>query len=217
MSAYAAGLPSVPVEKPLGRGRSKDVNTYTIVAPLTYDWETEYKTEWDTDIKAVDPLMLGLLRRLSPHTGEFKGEKYIRKIIVSVCNKAGKKPFVDHNGNVRCVVEDYAHQLHETLMFTCHMDTQGNSDGARTIVQENWGTGKLRSGTMHQNDTSKLTFSILGGDDKAGCYVLLNMIMAGKPGTYMFFSDQKHTPGKMPRSWPSSHMSFPLIGGTSLT
>lgn len=83
---------------------------------------------------------------------------------------------IDRHGNLIIKVGDDC-----GLVFTAHLDTVHRTNGfnqlllidkSQMLVADNPVTGKP---------------TVLGADDAAGMYILVEMIKAGKPGTYMFF------------------------------
>lgn len=66
-----------------------------------------------------------------------------------------------------------------TTCFTAHQDTVGNKLGTNSLVIDNVGLLSVEGG------------GVLGADDGSGMYVMIRMILAGKPGLYVFFSTEE--------------------------
>lgn len=65
------------------------------------------------------------------------------------------------------------------ILFSCHTDTVHHRDGRQTIHV-------TADNIAHLSKRSKQTSSCLGADDTAGCWLMLHMIAANVPGTYVF-------------------------------
>lgn len=79
---------------------------------------------------------------------------------------------VDNHNNLTLVIGD------SKVAFTCHTDTVDNKNGFN----------KLR---LVGNNLSVEGGGVLGADDGSGMYLMLKMIEAGKPGTYVFFDSEE--------------------------
>lgn len=66
-----------------------------------------------------------------------------------------------------------------TTCFTSHQDTVDNKLGVNKLVVDNAGLVSVRGG------------GVLGADCGAGMYIMIRMILAGKPGLYVFFSTEE--------------------------
>lgn len=67
-----------------------------------------------------------------------------------------------------------------TVMFSCHTDTVHGQNGMQKVFID-----KVK-GHMFAIDRHTLKKSILGADDAAGCWLMLEMIEAKIPGLYIF-------------------------------
>lgn len=76
-------------------------------------------------------------------------------------------------------------------LFSCHLDTVHSSFGHREVVTSD--TNLISSGEN----------TPLGADDGAGVWLLLEMIDAGVPGTYIFHSGEEK--GGIGSKWMSDH------------
>lgn len=66
-----------------------------------------------------------------------------------------------------------------TILFSCHTDTVHHDPGMQTL--------HVRDGMVSLSNKAKRKHSnCLGADDTAGCWILINMIRANVPGTYVF-------------------------------
>lgn len=86
---------------------------------------------------------------------------------------SGPTASVDRHGNL--IVQVGADN---GCVFTAHLDTVHRTGGQQTLLLVN--DDLMADGPDGQP-------SVLGADDAAGIYILSEMILAGKPGTYMFF------------------------------
>lgn len=92
------------------------------------------------------------------------------------------KPFVDDKGTVLAyVVQVYPCDMSHNVLWCAHIDTMHPKDAPvhQTIVHD-----KV-SGLIYKDDRDTLKMP-LGADNGAGCWLLLEMIRAKVPGTYLF-------------------------------
>lgn len=66
-----------------------------------------------------------------------------------------------------------------TILFSAHTDTVHRQDGRQTVACTADGIVTLSRRSRHQRNC-------LGADDTAGCWILINLIRANVPGTYIF-------------------------------
>lgn len=99
---------------------------------------------------------------------------------------------VDEAGNVWIAVGETSRTL-----FACHTDTVHRS------------TAKLKT---HVDSKGWLTATqygkpaVLGADDTAGCYIMRQMVLAQKPGLYIFHAGEEI--GCKGSAWANSHYDF---------
>lgn len=79
-----------------------------------------------------------------------------------------------------------------TNIFSCHTDTVDHVDGFREVLYD----GVTNMLTANGNE-------ILGADDGAGVYILLEMIEHNKPGRYIFHRDEEC--GGTGAAWIADH------------
>lgn len=77
-------------------------------------------------------------------------------------------------------------------MFSCHIDTVHHSDGMQRVKYD-----------REKKVYYKADKECLGADDTAGCWLLLEMIDAGVPGTYVFHRGEER--GGIGSSYISEH------------
>ncbi len=118
-----------------------------------------------------------------------KEDTIINIIAASIKQSTDRKLRVDGNGNASFEILDNGKL--STVMFTAHMDTV-SSVNDYTRIHLTTGPDAKDSGFLiakYNNDLSNRT--ILGADDKVGCYILLEMIKAKIPGLYYFFHGEE--------------------------
>lgn len=84
---------------------------------------------------------------------------------------------VDTYGNHFVVVGEGSRTL-----FSCHTDTVHRSSGRQKVSIDP---------TLNHAFVTEPESNCLGADDTAGCYIMLRMIYAGVPGTYVFHRDEE--------------------------
>ena len=154
------------------------------------------------DVKSIDPLLVSLLGKCTPH----KHEHHITNFIMQL-------PFVKENSKYRAHDKEMHNQIivvgDSNTLFSCHMDivgsvTKGNSD-KNTIdtifLMEQDKPDITNSGiyygakgfysTVNPTLIDTFTGCSLGADDKVGVYILLKMIEANIPGTYVFHTGEE--------------------------
>ena len=72
-------------------------------------------------------------------------------------------------------------------LFSCHIDTVHRSSGHQVVAWDE-GTGLFYKSEQGTPDDKEC----LGADDAAGIWLLLEMIDAGVPGTYIFHQNEEH-------------------------
>lgn len=119
-------------------------------------------------------MLLSLLSLQRPHGGVNEG--IAAQLVLNALPKEHLTSSVDSFGNiiVRVGAEDNG------LWFTAHLDTVHRSDARQSVVM-------LADSDMLVADDADGKPCVLGADDAAGVYLLVEMIRAGKPGNYAFF------------------------------
>ena len=119
--------------------------------------------------------LLALLRLKRPHGGT--GEQVARQIVLQALTKLDVQGHTESDdfGNVF-----YRQGVADGRWFTAHLDTVHREDGVLTpvYIQD--------TGCLVADDAAGQP-AVLGADDAAGVYLLLEMIQAGVPGNYAFF------------------------------
>jgi len=80
------------------------------------------------------------------------------------------------------------------VLFSCHVDTVHHKPGKQKVFY------RPEDHRYYKKDDEPL-----GADDTAGCWLLLEMIDAGIPGTYIFHRGEER--GGIGSKWVSSHLS----------
>lgn len=141
-------------------------------------------------IEDIDPLLVKLLTKCTPHGHEHHIVKIIKEYIT-------EHTIEEINGNVLIKVGE-----NSTSLFSCHMDIIGqvsknNEDkgGVDSIVlmtpkdQKKYPSGYIY-GAKYFIDTEgkfiKYGPCPLGADDKVGVYIMMKMILHNIPGLYVF-------------------------------
>ncbi len=158
------------------------------------------------DTTGIDPLLLSLINKCTPHGYE----KHITKIIDA-------QPFIKQNVRARMFDKEMNNKIlvvgDSSTVFSCHMDIVGdvgkhNTDRGTVdtifLMEEiDKETGKppaLRSGFYYgakgllNKDLNLIDMyegCPVGADDKVGVYILLKMIEAKIPGTYIFHTGEE--------------------------
>lgn len=123
-------------------------------------------------IKVPAPLRT-LLSLRRPHGGT--GEAIAQALVEQCLKEYGYNGCRDAHGNIEVIVG-----ARSDIMFTAHLDTVHKADGPQKIFLIDDSYEIVADGPDGKP-------SVLGADDAAGVYVLLEMIKAGKPGRYLFF------------------------------
>lgn len=123
----------------------------------------------------IPEVLQELLQLKRPHGGV--GEKAAGGTVIAEVRNARYKPVTDGIGNIRV-------QLGEDngLVFAAHLDTVHRTDGRLYLAQV-----EATHEVMAFSDPECTKADVLGADDAAGVYILLRMIAAEVPGTYLFF------------------------------
>ena len=110
-----------------------------------------------------------ILKKLTRYTIPAGNESLIYDTIQSLCNE---KLTEDEYGNLFVKIGE------SDILFTAHLDTYSKNIEKVKHIEED--------GFLKTDETT-----ILGGDNKTGCAILLNMINNGVEGTYYFFIEEE--------------------------
>src|SRR5229473_296695 len=151
------------------------------------------------DKTKLDPLLVSLLNKCTPHGFEH----HIVKII-------DKLPFIQTNVTKRLYDKEMLNRIfivgESSSVFSCHMDIIGtvgkaNSDNVTTdtifLMEDRsaptrFGMYYGAKGMLNDKDIiDKYTGCPVGADDKLGVYILLKMIEAKIPGMYIFHTGEE--------------------------
>jgi len=132
--------------------------------------------------ESPDAVLVGILRTKRAHgsVGDTNFRLWLHSHLETL---TGKKPIIKAQGCIVVVTDPKSDTL-----FSCHIDTVHTvmeSDGSVQDLAYDSAFGHI---VLGQGSTS----SCLGADDGAGIYVMLRMIMAKVPGTYVFHTGEEH-------------------------
>lgn len=141
----------------------------------------------------IPRVLAELLRLRRPHGG--LGEKLAQNIVMREVMGNGHAIVKDTHGNIQVRVGPA-----NGIVFTAHLDTVHREDGEQVlfIISE---TGEIVA------DGADGKASVLGADDASGVYLLLEMIAAERPGTYLFFVGEEQG-GIGSRAYVRDHSKF---------
>lgn len=147
--------------------------------------------------ESIGNFLIWALGTRRPHKGE--GERETASYLVNLIKEFKPKGVtikteVDSFGNV--IVSITKKGVPNTKLFTAHMDTVHHADGKQGVWyyrgEENPDILYVVAKELPKKDTTaELARCVLGADDAAGMFVLLNMINAGINGTYAFFRGEE--------------------------
>ncbi len=121
----------------------------------------------------VDIEMLNMLLQETVPSGQ---EQEFQKVLTRCIRDAGSRVIRDEWGNHHAFTD-----VSTGTLFTVHVD-----DYSKRIIKG--GVSPLENGGRHYLSVDPSgDRKVLGGDDKAGVYILLKMIACGVPGLYQFF------------------------------
>ncbi len=140
--------------------------------------------------RKIDPLLFRLLSTKSPSGKEQFISTIVTKAIKDFCPDS-PKPRIDTEGNI--IFELGERGKDHNTMFSCHLDTVHSTDGPLTLVTTN---GKYKDGEGYvygatREKGGKLKAEILGADDRAGIWIMLQMIRKKTPGLYIFHTREE--------------------------
>lgn len=121
-------------------------------------------------------LLASLMQMHRPHGGanETGALIQIEQVIGAIdCGKPIAYQY-DRTGNLICTVGSS-----RTVLFTAHVDTVHRAEGYSELARIN--------NFIIAADAATGKDCVLGADDAAGCYLLVELIKAGTEGTYIFF------------------------------
>lgn len=130
-----------------------------------------------------------------PHGSEYE-QKFIDRFIAPLGETAGTNVIEyeqDDCGNIWVTTSFNAKTL-----FTAHVDTVHSTDGIQKVTYD------ANLNLLYIDQESAKTTNCLGADDTAGMWLLLNMIEAGVPGTFVFFRGEEK--GGIGSSWAAKNM-----------
>jgi hypothetical protein len=155
-----------------------------------------------TPDKDMPALLYHLLLHKTPH----KEEDVVEKIIIDYVKKHNPDAKIEQDkfGNVRVRVGTDI----ETL-FSCHTDTVHRRSGEIRLALTT-GPTDSQKGYVVAFDKEKAERSILGADDKVGCFILCEMIAAGIGGLYIFHRGEER--GGLGSQWIADHDAGILKG-----
>lgn len=119
--------------------------------------------------KYANDSLVNLLIELTEYTIPYGQESMIYEKVEKLCGRPLNK---DGFGNLYLKIGD------SKILFTAHLDTYSKKVEKVNHVIE---------GKFLKTDGS----TILGGDNKVGCSILINMIRAGIPGNYYFYCGEE--------------------------
>ncbi len=121
--------------------------------------------------------LLSMLTYKRPHGSETEQE-FIDQFIMPLAGHANVQThYCDTAGNIYVSTDTTSNTL-----FTAHVDTVHNKDGRQVV------TCDRNINIAYLGDE---TSNCLGADDTAGMWLMLEMIDAGVPGTYVFFRGEE--------------------------
>ncbi len=138
-------------------------------------------TALDKAMQSVDPILLSILQR--PRRHESKGEKAFLKelqdLLISLAKTCGGE-YLEHAMGVPSLSIPMASGGPSTTLFSCHIDTCDNFQDEEPKAID------------YDPDFRRITLAkgsrmnCLGADDGIGVWIMLNMVYAKVPGTYVF-------------------------------
>lgn len=130
-----------------------------------------------------------------PHGSEYE-QKFIDRFIAPLGETAGTNVIEyeqDDCGNIWVTTSFNAKTL-----FTAHVDTVHSTDGIQKVTYD------ANLNLLYIDQESAKTTNCLGADDTAGMWLLLQLIDAGVPGTFVFFRGEEK--GGIGSSWAAKNM-----------
>ena len=139
---------------------------------------------------SVQPHRFKLLTKLLTYKRVHNSETenaYIEKFIVKPAKALGLDPIMDSFGNViiRCKAEE------STTLFSCHTDTVHYTEGTQSLVYDETKQHMFLSELSSKAENYKGKSNCLGADDGACIFIMMEMLSACIPGTYVFHRDEE--------------------------
>lgn len=131
-----------------------------------------------------------------PHGSEYE-QKFIDRFIAPLGETAGTNVIEyeqDDCGNIWVTTSFSAKTL-----FTAHVDTVHRDTGIQKVTYD------ANLNLLYIDQEAAKTTNCLGADDTAGMWLLLQMIEAGVPGTFVFFRGEEK--GGIGSSWAAKNMA----------
>lgn len=128
-----------------------------------------------------------------PHGSEYE-QKFIDRFLAPLADHHNVIEYnQDDSGNI-WVTTSYSGKT----LFTAHVDTVHSTDGIQKVTYD------ANLNLLYIDQESAKTTNCLGADDTAGMWLLLQLIDAGVPGTFVFFRGEER--GGIGSSWAAKNM-----------
>lgn len=161
---------------------------------MTFLKETERQHAAETMVKPLSAdmarecaVLLEMIQYKRPHNSRSE-RRFIGRFIEPL------SPHRDEYGNMVVCVDD------APVIWSCHTDTVHRTKGQQTVLFDG------RFITLPANTAS----DCLGADDTAGIWLMLQMIGAGVPGTYLFHRNEER--GRVGSEWLTENKREWLTG-----
>lgn len=128
-----------------------------------------------------NPLLLNILGTRRAH-GTL-GDSNFRIFLHAEIRKIGYSPVIEKEGSIVVVVDPKSTTLFSCHIDTCHSTAESNTNTRQVLVYD-----PIFSHIFLQDKTGS---SCLGGDDGVGVYIMLRMLQAKVPGTYIFHTGEE--------------------------
>ena len=129
-----------------------------------------------------------------PHGSEYE-QKFIDRFLA---------PLADHHNVIEYNQDDSGNiwvttSYNGKTLFTAHVDTVHSTTGIQKVTYD------ANLNLLYIDQEAAKTTNCLGADDTAGMWLLLQLIDAGVPGTFVFFRGEEK--GGIGSSWAAKHMA----------
>lgn len=132
----------------------------------------------------VDPLLVEILSWRREH--ESKHERQFVEWLIGQIDELGHdSEFMSSEDNLVVTVAR-SDGLASTTLFSCHTDTCHRNADAKPAKQKVMYDGQRGEIFLFSSDKHPATGDCLGADDGAGVWLMLKMLAANVPGTYVF-------------------------------
>lgn len=129
-----------------------------------------------------------------PHGSEYE-QKFIDRFLAPLADHPNVIEYnQDASGNI-WVTTSYGGKT----LFTAHVDTVHSTTGIQKVTYD------ANLNLLYIDQEAAKTTNCLGADDTAGMWLLLNMIDAAVPGTFVFFRGEEK--GGIGSSWAAKNMA----------